>query len=965
MSFFERNRLTPHETSFLKLTAVLLPTTGWVLSSSEAIAQTSVTLDSNTGQVQVDRNAIDVRTGPLGNSSNIPLPAELPSSTRPRFSQPVDTNRLAPNSIEITPDVDYIERELNQQLQQSGEVENYTIDEATLQVTSEFKIERRPGTHGFGEGIEATVIDAAGDLRGEPSTAFVRGDGIRIGPDGQPLPNENQLSVTYGAGETARIRFLNLRRNNNPARESGVYFTESGEIIVEDLQNGGDLDFDDGEYLESLEGEAEVGATRTRTNTTQRTEVEETQLEPERREEEFSVGAEDEDLQVLESPQPEQDIEEIQADAVAEIITDWGKIEISQPANAQIGHGTGARTQAGEQLVYDRYAPASGQVRAGSDGITLAGQLSPIINSPDRSPTFMTGSLTFNPSAGNNEAGLVGTARLTHFLAPTHRAATDMYGARIENPEPEGVSLLEPAGWGSNRRLVGYVPPTIGISAEENALTSRDGVFQLPADQAIKITPSAAPNVGQGDSAYRRNVGGLLIERSDGSFAFMPQWTEDGHESESMLLSAGEATRIIYALVPQQPGQTLRIGETYTVERSSRGYQILEGGFTVIAADDQPQNFYQEQVEVYAVEDTLPGLNTVTPDFNGIQGVYSEVPGGELVPTVDVRQADHVDARVGNQLFTMTNASTEGQKGYYQTTRAGGFYLGGALSLGIGNQEDTIIRTQPTAVAGDRTLRGLRIFETSLTRRDERRIETIETIQSLGMAFFDLNSSGEVENVRFVPGDVINRDGISREIDRTSNIIRGEETLVDTIFDEDIQADSSQVERDEADTVGTDTYPNVSPLQGELAIGMVYNFGNTPWSAAANNVRAELFTRGMAFGQQGDIRVGWRSEVIFYPFGEVRRPAYQYDEAGNTMPVYRTEPVLKADGSPLTESVTTNGGNVIEVAVNQFVTNEEGVRFTETVGTGRAKGPGVYLRLEDVFGDDDSLSVAAGLQLTF
>jgi len=146
---------------------------------------------------------------------------------------------------------------------------------------------------------------------------------------------------------------------------------------------------------------------------------------------------------------------------------------------------------------------------------------------------------------------------------------------------------------------------------------------------------------------------------------------------------------------------------------------------------------------------------------------------------------------------------------------------------------------------------------------------------------------------------------------------------------------------------------------------MVYNFGNTPWSAAANTVRAEIFTRGLAFGQQSNIRTGWRSEVVFHPFGEVQRQAFQYDEAGNTVPVYQTESVLMADGSPLTETITMSDGNVMEVAVNQFVTNEEGARFTQSVGTGRAKGPGVYLRLEDILDDDDDLSIAAGFQLTF
>lgn len=972
MSFLPITRLAASsEASWLKVTAILLPSAGWVLTGGEAIAQNSVILNPETAQVTVDRNAIDFRTGPLDNSSNIPLPAGLPTFTSPGFAQPVDRDRLAPSTVEITPDVEYIEQSVNQQLEQIDAAADYTFEDSSLELTTEFQFEQRAGTHGYAEGIEATVLGPAGSASSEPEAAFIRGEGIKTTPDGQPLPATNQLSTTYGADNTVRLRFLNIRPDHDSPSESGVYFTESGELIVEDLQNGGDLDFDDGKFLTKIDGNGELEGVRSTTTTTERTEVEETQLAPERREEEVILSEEPDVVgSVSEAPVPDND--EAQNDTIVEETTDRGEINITQPAVTQLGHARGARTAEGEYLVYDQYNPASGQIRAGTEGITLAGQLSPIVSNPNVAPTFVTGSLTFDPSADNNEAGLVGSARLTQFLTRTHRTATDMFGTPIEHPTDQGSVLLEPSGWGSNRRLVGYVPAAPTSSNRGNAITSVDGIFRLPADQAIEIEPSNPQVVGRGNSAYRNNVGGLLIEKADSSLMFVPQWTENGYEQNAITLAAGEANRIIYALVPQQPGQNLQVGERYEVERSNTGYRISNGGFTVIAANQQPQNFNQEQVEVYAVEDTLPGINTVTNEFNGIQGFYAEIPGGERQPTVDVQRAAEADARVGNQLFTLSDAAAGGQNAYARTTRAGGFYLGGALSLGIGNQQDTVTRTETEvnrAVRGVRTTTALRIFETPLIQRDIRRIETRETIQDMGVTFFDINNEGEVENVRFVPGDIISSDRVSNDIDQSSEIIRGQETLIDTIvqetFEPNTTVEADAVESDEGTTIETDTYPNVSPLQGELSAGAVYNFGNTPWSAAANLVRAELFTQGSAFGQQGNIQAGWRSEVIFHPFGEVQREAYQYDENGNAVPVYQTEPVLAADGSQLKESITTSDGSIMEVAVNQFVTNEEGARFTQKVGTGRSRGPGIYLRLQDVFGDDDSLNVAAGLQLTF
>ena len=151
-----------------------------------------------------------------------------------------------------------------------------------------------------------------------------------------------------------------------------------------------------------------------------------------------------------------------------------------------------------------------------------------------------------------------------------------------------------------------------------------------------------------------------------------------------------------------------------------------------------------------------------------------------------------------------------------------------------------------------------------------------------------------------------------------------------------------------------------------LALGGVFNFGNTPWTSAANTVRAEFFARDTVIGIGGDAaETGWRAEVLFHPFGEVQRDAFQYDAQGNMTPVYKTEAVRDAGGQPMYKTLTDADGQPVEVMVNQFVTDESGDRVAQTVGTGEAQGPGIYLRVEDAFNDDETLIVAGGFQFSF
>lgn len=970
-------QLRKSQSSFFRSILFIVVTAGLALETQDAAAQITsdggvVQFDEETGFVGIDNNAFDVQTGDFSNTSRIPLPDGLPETTEEGVRLPVRTDVQAPNAIRIKPDFDYIQFNFDQDLDEDRGVGTYVLDRESLQVTSRFDLKYRPGSHAFGEGIQIIVEDADGEevVR---ETAFVRGDDILRGPNlddstpgegdevtGTVLPSESSLSATYGIDDDVQLRVLNIRGNGFQPSESGIYFAEDGELIVEDLPDGGDLDFDDGEYVERTQGRGEADASVEEEEVTVEETVTETPLDPELREEVGEV--ESDEITTI-----------VEMDAADEEVVEYGEVELPNiaPTSTRLGHATAARTSDGDVLIYDRYARA-GQVRAGSDGLGLTGQLAPLFNNPSAPPTLLTGNVTFNPFVADNEAGVTGTVGITQFLTPTHRQARDSFGNAIANPDGSRRRLLEPTGLFNNRRLMGYVPPTPDESVMGSAISSVGGIFDLPSDQPVMVSAPNAQQVGAGNAAYTNNVGGLLVEETSGATYFVPQWTQAGYAQTPLSFEAGEASRIIYALVPQQAGQNLQLGQTYDVTGGVESYRIADGGFTVISADKQPQNFARETAEVYAVEDTLPNrTNAVTAIFNGIQGLYYEEPGGNRIPTVDVDLQQEVDARVGNTIAPIgTIPGDPGQGAYSRTTFAAGLYLGGSMTGGFGNQRNTVTETGGTVeVAMDelRTQQTFNIFETPLTEVATARTETTTVSRATGQAVFDINERGELTNARFLESD---REVISmgtEELSHGSEIVRGEEVLIGTRTEETFEPIGMEIlEFDEESVTREESEANFSPVRGELVLGGVMNFGNTPWSAAANTLRTELFARDTVFGRSNSgSEIGWRAEALFHPFGEVRREAYQYDENGNATPVYQTEPMFDASGNRMTETLSGLTGGSVEVPVSQFVTDESGNRIPQLVGTGSPKGPGVYLRAEDSFDDNEGLIFAGGLELSF
>ena len=110
-----------------------------------------------------------------------------------------------------------------------------------------------------------------------------------FGPNGQPLNSEELLFVTYQEGERVEIQMLNIRENNAAESESGAYFSSDGRVIVEDFENGGDRDFDDGDYFNLRVGSGEAIALEEDTRTAFSTRTDETPLEAETRRESIAV----------------------------------------------------------------------------------------------------------------------------------------------------------------------------------------------------------------------------------------------------------------------------------------------------------------------------------------------------------------------------------------------------------------------------------------------------------------------------------------------------------------------------------------------------------------------------------------------------------------------------------------------------------------------------------------------------
>ena len=337
-------------------------------------------------------------TGPLTNTSNIPLPTEFPASVSEGVAVPgKDTSTaLAPNTVTVSLDTEAIRMQIADQT-------GMTVGSIEGSVSSE--VDQRVGSHAYAEFIELIGPD------GESQIVGVRGGSVTTGPDGETLPTTASASVSFRDDEKVTVRFLNVRRNGGSFEESGVYFDAAGNLIVEDLQNGGDFDFDDGDPF-NLQSGALVVAISNETLTV--SSVTETQN--------FDLTA----------------------SATHPIL---GFVELDP-------NGTPTSTD-----TFRFSADSDGKLRA-------TYQLEPLFNSgPDgnRRPTLLNATLTGDPFANDNEPYLSGTLALTQFLTRTHRTVSKEVAAGTLTLQP--INAVELNVDDGNGNIIGPGP---GPSAYEN-----------------------------------------------------------------------------------------------------------------------------------------------------------------------------------------------------------------------------------------------------------------------------------------------------------------------------------------------------------------------------------------------------------------------------------------------------------------------------------------------------------------
>ena len=124
--------------------------------------------------------------------------------------------------------------------------------------------------------------------------------------------------------------------------------------MSEDFQNGGDRDFNDGDYLEISQGRGEALSTEEVVEVASDIRETETPLEPETRQDEIVETSLARSLTEVET-------------SVEENKT-WGGVESPNTVATRLGHAAGMQTEEGQQLVYNRYSNES-EVRLGSDGL--------------------------------------------------------------------------------------------------------------------------------------------------------------------------------------------------------------------------------------------------------------------------------------------------------------------------------------------------------------------------------------------------------------------------------------------------------------------------------------------------------------------------------------------------------------------------------------------------------------------
>jgi hypothetical protein len=920
----------------------------------------SVKVDPD-GQFSIENGAFSINSGKDPNQSQIPAtgtPIEQ-TSLQEGKRQTEAQGTLAPRSVELSISPMRVQEGLQNVLPGA------TIDPSSLRSQADFELKTATGKADYAQRLTAFVVDKDGNKKGEPIVLTTRGDKVTSDGSPSPLPTAAKGSLEFGATDKVVVVAQNIRENGGKPFDSGIFVvTDEGKFVrlsVEDLKKGGDFDLNDALTNNGFQALGRAVITRT------------TQ---EKIEEPFSQVTDKPTEQVATSSSTKARVESTQYQTQT-VETTRGRLAPTDIELERLTFAQGVRVNGNGILAgVQKFRPGSTIEVTTDQKIKASFQTRPRSDTPG----LFTTTVTAKPTAAPGEPLLQITAGGTKYLNPTHRTVTDASGAPARDPNNPKDVLRVPTGIGGDpTRVRGYVPSVPEKVTPGVALTPVNGIITIPQGQGAVIQPPKVGEVGRGNSWYENNVGGYLAVSPDGSkTTFHPQWNKGGFEKKPISFAPDEVSKVIYALVPQQPGLNLEIGKTYSVTPTSNGYEISDpkGGskpFKIIAADKLPENFTPETSTIFAVEDTFPKNLGINNAFGLVQSAHRQIPGGPLISTKDNQNPQGADARVAVNAATPPTVipAVSGQDPYLSPkTSVGAFFVSAGISTKIGfvpvETQGTTSNFQTTNTYQDS------IESTEITLGVDRTTtpgvtSKTSTTNSTEQVKFAVNNKGELTDVKTSPISsstiVTSASALKPQDGTTTFIATGPSTTTDKVISSELTSLTTELISQDVTTKKSQALA-IAPGTARGELGYVHNIGgNTPWTDAANTISAGIYGQTVVIGspdsRQGEAGFFLKGLVNLGP--EERAQAFRYNEGTKTMePLYKTKPVLGQDGNPLRERISLKNGTVRDVYIEEFERDPKGNLIPLELGTGNAKGPALTFHVEQPF--NGGLRFKGGLQ---
>jgi hypothetical protein len=921
------------------------------------------TIVNEDGTFNVDLNAFDLESV---NPNNQDIPGQSESlilGPEAEANPGLSNENLAPNAVQYRLDPVNIATQISDQLPGAS------LQPGSVEATSTIELKRNPGAAGYAQELTAVVYGPDGKVKSKDTIA-TRGEQVVQGTNGEELPSEAKLEIKYGIGDRLVVSAGNIRNNGEKSTQSGVYVVAPDgkfqKLTVEDMQGGGDKDANDALLSENLDAIGSALIDQRYTLVTSKPFVEET-----RTNEQAVVNTQEQRNRVE--------------------YRDWREIEQQKIRDEQpitgvlhsnlLSHSNGIPIDEEGAAIFQTQA-SNRSFQLGTEGASVVFQSKPL-GDPTAPPTILTGTANFDPFAKPGNTIFDATATLNQFLTPTHDKAIDpTTGKPIMDPNnPTKHALVSDGIGGDPQRLAGYVPEVPDRILPGQSIPSENGVFSLPKNEAILVGPTDYEEVGRGRSWYTDNVGGLIIEKSDGSSAFIPQWNKDGFVKSLTEFEAGEINKITYALVPEQDGQNLKLNKSYPVTTDKDGNYVTqspEGTFKVIAADKNPENFeqYNPGIEVYGVEDTLPNITNAR---GLIQGEYRQEKEGELIKTNDVSDAKNSDARLGNNVQTpaIPLSGEPGQNPYnHAPQNVGGLVASASLSTGVGRR-DVTSTTITTDIGKEEKSTVRDTVDVSSVTPGQKVTKTpgtntsTEIFNKTSEAKFNVDETGKLGlgDVTVIDNKLISSTSakdLRSEDSKTTFVQTAPTTQTEKLVSSE-QLSSVVWVTDKKITTEQEkeTELAIAPVMGKVSVDYIQNLGGTAWTDAANKLVVGGYVQGVVAGESdgNPTEYGARAKFVLNPLGEEQKPAFNVSSTGKATPIYETKPVMDDEGKPIMTTITTPDGRQLEVEVNEFIRDANGQLMQEKTGTGKAKGPQMYGELG--VNQEGDMDAEAGIEIKF